>query len=115
MADHYEVLGVTRDATDDQIKKAYRKLARELHPDVNDAPDAEDRFKLVTHAYEVLSNPDERRKYDMGGGDPFGGMGGFGDMGGAPPPSSGVRFEEVDDDDEPPPLVNKHTSVDDVD
>ena len=78
MADHYEVLGLTRDATDDQIKKAYRKLARELHPDVNDAPDAEDRFKLVTHAYEVLSNPDERRKYDMGGADQFGGMGGFG-------------------------------------
>lgn len=78
MADHYEVLGVSRDATDDQIKKAYRKLARELHPDVNDAPESQERFKLVTHAYEVLSNADERRKYDMGGQDPFGGMGGFG-------------------------------------
>ncbi|MFM1795821.1 MAG: hypothetical protein RLZZ340_498, partial [Actinomycetota bacterium] len=77
MADHYEVLGVSRDATEDQIKKAYRKLARELHPDVNDSPDAQERFKLVTHAYEVLSNSDERRKYDMGGGDPFG-AGGFG-------------------------------------
>lgn len=77
MADHYEVLGVSREASDDQIKKAYRKLARELHPDVNDAPEAQERFKLVTHAYEVLSDTDERRKYDMGG-DQFGGMGGFG-------------------------------------
>ena len=81
MADHYEVLGVSRDASEDQIKKAYRKLARELHPDVNDAADAQERFKLVTHAYEVLSNSDERRKYDMGGGDPFGAGGfGFGDI-----------------------------------
>jgi molecular chaperone DnaJ len=78
MSDHYEVLGVDRNATDDQIKKAYRRLARELHPDVNDAPESQEKFKLVTHAYEVLSDPDERRKYDMGGQDPFGGMGGFG-------------------------------------
>lgn len=78
MADHYEVLGVGRDASDDQIKKAYRKLARELHPDVNPAPEAQEKFKLVTHAYEVLSDADARRKYDMGGQDPFGGMGNFG-------------------------------------
>jgi molecular chaperone DnaJ len=78
VSDHYEALGVSRDATEDQIKKAYRRLARELHPDVNDAPEAQERFKLVTHAYEVLSDADERRKYDMGGQDPFGGMGGFG-------------------------------------
>ena len=75
--DHYEVLGVSREATDDQIKKAYRKLARELHPDVNPSEEAQERFKAVTHAYEVLSDPDERRKFDMGGNDPFG-MGGFG-------------------------------------
>ena len=78
MADHYETLGVSRDAGEDQIKKAYRKLARELHPDVNPAPEAQERFKAVTHAYEVLSDPDSRRNYDMGGQDPFGGMGGFG-------------------------------------
>ena len=78
MADHYEVLGVARDASEDQIKKAYRKLARELHPDVNPAPEAQERFKSVTHAYEVLSDSDARRNYDMGGQDPFGGMGNFG-------------------------------------
>lgn len=78
MADHYEVLGVDRAATEDQIKKAYRKLARELHPDVNPAPEAQERFKLVTHAYEVLTDADSRRSYDNGGNDPFGGAGGFG-------------------------------------
>lgn len=81
MADHYEVLGVSRDASDDQIKKAYRKLARELHPDVNDSPEAQERFKLVTHAYEVLSDSDSRRNYDLGGDSGFGAAGfGFGDI-----------------------------------
>ncbi|MEY4434812.1 MAG: hypothetical protein RIR16_852, partial [Actinomycetota bacterium] len=56
MSDHYEVLGVARDASEDAIKKAYRKLARELHPDVNPSEQAQERFKLVTHAYEVLSD-----------------------------------------------------------
>ena len=78
MADHYEVLGVGRDATEDQIKKAYRKLARELHPDVNPEPEAQERFKLVTHAYEVLIDVESRRNYDMGGQSPFGNAGGFG-------------------------------------
>ena len=78
MADHYDVLGISRDATEDQIKKAYRKLARELHPDVNPEPEAQERFKLVTHAYEVLIDVEQRRNYDMGGSNPFGGNANFG-------------------------------------
>jgi molecular chaperone DnaJ len=78
--DHYEVLGVPRDASQDAIKKAYRKLARELHPDVNSADDAEDKFKAVTHAFDVLGDPEQRRNYDMGG-QGQGGMPGFGNMG----------------------------------
>lgn len=79
MADHYETLGVSREATPDEIKKAYRRLARELHPDVNPSPEASEKFKSVTHAYDVLSDPNERQRYDMGG-DQAGGMGGFGDI-----------------------------------
>ncbi len=67
MADHYEVLGVSRDASGDDIKKAYRRLARQLHPDVNPGADAAERFKDVTHAYDVLSDPRQRQEYDMGG------------------------------------------------
>ena len=67
MSDHYQVLGVQRDASEDQIKKAYRKLARELHPDINPAAEAQERFKLVTHAYEVLGDAKARATYDRGG------------------------------------------------
>ena len=75
MSDHYQVLGVDRNASQDEIKKAYRKLAREMHPDVNPDPKIQDRFKEVTAAYEVLSDPDKRSSYDRGG-DSYGGFGG---------------------------------------
>jgi molecular chaperone DnaJ len=73
--DLYETLGIPRDADGDTIKKAYRKLARQLHPDVNPDPETQERFKDVSRAYEVLSDPEKRRMYDLGG-DPFNGAGG---------------------------------------
>jgi len=104
--DYYEVLGIRRDAPDTEVKKAFRKLARELHPDVNqDDPEAETKFKQAAEAYEVISDPERRATYDrygaeglrsggyapnfeafgsfsdifdafFGGGDPFGRSGG---------------------------------------
>lgn len=79
MANLYETLGVDRDASFDDIKKAYRKLARSYHPDVNPDPEMAEKFKEITAAYEVLSDPDKRQNYDVGGNG-FGGFnnGGFG-------------------------------------
>ena len=65
--DYYEVLGVQRDAPDSEIKKAFRSLARELHPDVSEEPDAQERFREVAEAYEVLSDGDSRARYDRFG------------------------------------------------
>lgn len=90
--DYYGILGVERGADASEIKRAYRKLARELHPDVNPDPGAQERFREVSAAYEVLTDPEKRRVVDLGGdpldarggggggGDPFAGFGGFSDI-----------------------------------
>ncbi len=97
--DFYEILGVSRDATEDEIEQAYREAVRKYHPDVSDAPDAEDKFKKAQKAREVLTDEEMRQRYDQlgherfveaekrgaggggqRGGDPFGGGGPFGDM-----------------------------------
>ncbi len=84
MSDYYEVLGLPRDASAEQVKKAYRKLAMKFHPDVADDPASAEKFKEIGEAYAVLSDDKKRQMYDLGG-DPMrngGGMGGFGFPGG---------------------------------
>src|SRR4029450_3595984 len=83
--DYFGVLGLSREASDSEIKRAYRRLARDLHPDVNPDPEAKERFQEVTRAYEALTHPENRRIVGLGG-DPFdsgagAGAGGFGTSG----------------------------------
>jgi molecular chaperone DnaJ len=96
--DYYKTLGVDRKASQAEIKKAYRKLARKYHPDTNSDPGAEDRFKQISEAYDTLSDEDKRKRYDrggsiFGGANPFGG--GAGGGGGAPAGADFGSFSDI--------------------
>jgi len=87
--DYYEILGVARDAPKEEVQKAYRKLARKYHPDVSKEPDAEAKFKEINEAYEVLKDPDKRKKYEQ-----FGSAWKQASRTGSPPPGwEGVHFD----------------------
>jgi curved DNA-binding protein len=87
--DYYAILGVKKDASQDEIQKAYRKLARKHHPDVNKAPEAEVKFKEIGEAYEVLKDPEKRQKYDQ-----YGSAWKKAQQTGAPPPGwEGIHFD----------------------
>lgn len=94
--DYYATLGVERNASKAEIKRAYLKLARQYHPDVNKEPGAETRFKEITEAYEVLSDDDRRAAYDrFGHAGPTGGFGGFGGSPFGGSPFGGSPFEDI--------------------
>src|SRR5919107_3668544 len=85
IGDYYEILGVERGASEGDIKKAYRRLAQRWHPDVNQEPEAAVKFKEINEAYQVLSDPERRQRYDLFGtvgseGAPGAGFGGFADI-----------------------------------
>ena len=97
--DYYEILGVSKDANDAEIKKAYRKLSKKYHPDINKAPDAEAKFKEITEAYEILGDPQKRSNYDQYGSaegpQGFGGFGGGSSAGGFGGAGGGFGFDDI--------------------
>lgn len=96
VSDPYKILGVAKNASQGEIKKAYRKLARKWHPDQNSGSStAEEKFKKVQEAYDLVGDEKKRKEFDSGGGQPFGGGNPFG--GGGGPFSGGVRFENLGD------------------
>src|SRR3954453_14665380 len=94
--DYYKVLGVDKKASQDDIKKAYRKLARQYHPDTNKDAGAEERFKQISEAYDVLGDPEKRKRFDRGGG-MFGGAGNPFGGGGAGAPGGNADFGSFSD------------------
>src|SRR3954466_5518064 len=93
--DYYKVLGVDRKASQEDIKKAYRKLARQYHPDTNSDAGAEERFKQISEAYDVLGDPEKRKAYDRGGSLFGGGFPGAGGSAGGAAPGDFGPFSDI--------------------